>query len=161
MRRGTLTPVSTVTAPTHAIDALFEGYPQLMTVAELAALLRVSDSGLGNWIERGTLPALRLDRKAIRVFRDDARDLLVRNYHRDGVLPPAPPKVGRIDRLLADAPQVLSLREVGDMLRFSAQGVRGWTQRGLLPALQVGAKVIIQTPDVRSLLERSYTGEER
>jgi len=50
-----------------------------MTVAEVAALLRLNQQTIRNWIEAGTLPALRVGRR-VRVLRSDLEQLIEEGY---------------------------------------------------------------------------------
>jgi excisionase family DNA binding protein len=43
---------------------------EVLTVAEVAARLRLNDQTVRNWIDRGTLPAFRIGRR-VRVSRSD------------------------------------------------------------------------------------------
>jgi excisionase family DNA binding protein len=42
---------------------------ELMTVAEIAAALRLNQATISNWIASGKLPALRLGQRRVRVKR--------------------------------------------------------------------------------------------
>lgn len=69
--------------------------------------------------------------------------------------------VSNLDDLLDGLPDVLTVKEVADLLRMSTEGVRKWTQptatRGrVLPAMLVEGKTLILRKDLRALLEKSY-----
>ena len=72
-----------------------------LTVPQVAATLDVTAQTIRNWIERGTLPALRVGR-AFRVRREDVDELLARAHAtagvrttRRGVWDPAPTPIYR------------------------------------------------------------------
>jgi excisionase family DNA binding protein len=48
---------------------------EFMTVAEVAALLKLNQQTIRNWIDQGSLPALRLGRR-VRVLRSDLDRLI-------------------------------------------------------------------------------------
>lgn len=50
-----------------------------MTVAEIAAVLRLNQQTIRNWIDQGTLPAVRIGRR-VRVLRSDLDELINQNY---------------------------------------------------------------------------------
>lgn len=53
---------------------------EFVTVAEVANLLKLNQQTIRNWIDAGTLPALRLGRR-VRVLRSDLNQLVDQNYH--------------------------------------------------------------------------------
>ncbi len=50
-----------------------------MTVAEVAALLKLNQQTIRNWIDGGTLPAVRIGRR-VRVLRSDLEHLIDQGY---------------------------------------------------------------------------------
>ena len=48
---------------------------ELMTVAEIAAVLRLNQQTIRNWIDQGRLPAVRIGRR-VRIKRSDFEQLL-------------------------------------------------------------------------------------
>ena len=50
-----------------------------MTVAEVAALLKLNQQTIRNWIDAGTLPAVRIGRR-VRVLRSDLHQLIEQSY---------------------------------------------------------------------------------
>ncbi len=50
-----------------------------MTVAEVAALLKLNQQTIRNWIDRGTLPAVRIGQR-VRVLRSDLDELIDQSY---------------------------------------------------------------------------------
>jgi excisionase family DNA binding protein len=50
-----------------------------LTVAEVAELLRLNQQTVRNWIDQGSLPALRVGRR-VRIKRSDLDRLLTKNY---------------------------------------------------------------------------------
>lgn len=48
---------------------------ELMTVAEIAAVLKLNQQTIRNWIDQGTLPAIRIGRR-VRIKRSDFEQLL-------------------------------------------------------------------------------------
>lgn len=50
-----------------------------MTVAEVVALLKLNQQTIRNWIDSGTLPALRVGRR-VRVLRSDLDELIDQGY---------------------------------------------------------------------------------
>jgi excisionase family DNA binding protein len=58
-----------------------------LTVAEVAATLKLNQQTVRNWIDQGSLPALRVGRR-VRIKRSDFQRILDDSY--SGALPPAP-----------------------------------------------------------------------
>jgi excisionase family DNA binding protein len=54
---------------------------ELLTVAEIAATLKMNQQSIGNWIDSGYLPAIRIGRR-VRVKRSDFDALLEASYTR-------------------------------------------------------------------------------
>jgi|SRR5579884_350950 len=50
-----------------------------LTVAEVAEVLKLNQQTVRNWIDQGSLPALRVGRR-VRIRRDDFRVMLERGY---------------------------------------------------------------------------------
>jgi excisionase family DNA binding protein len=48
---------------------------ELMTVAEIAAVLKLNQQTIRNWIDQGRLPAIRIGRR-VRIKRSDFEELL-------------------------------------------------------------------------------------
>jgi excisionase family DNA binding protein len=48
---------------------------ELMTVAEIAAVLKLNQQTIRNWIDQGRLPAIRIGRR-VRIKRSDFNELL-------------------------------------------------------------------------------------
>ena len=63
----------------------------LLTVAEVAQLLKVNQQTVRNWIDAGSLPAIRLGR-VVRIKRIDLKTLL--EAASNGAAPAAPPQAG-------------------------------------------------------------------
>jgi excisionase family DNA binding protein len=62
-------------APTDRPPETPTSTPQLLTVAEIAAILRMNQQTIRNWIDAGSLPAIRIGRR-VRVRRADFDALL-------------------------------------------------------------------------------------
>jgi excisionase family DNA binding protein len=62
-----------------------------LTVAEVAELLRLNQQTVRNWIDAGTLPAIRVGRR-VRIKRSDLNRILADGYR--GAPPSAPPVEG-------------------------------------------------------------------
>ncbi len=65
-------------------DEVEESY---LTVAEVAATLKLNQQTVRNWIDAGTLPALRVGRR-VRIKRSDFQRILEQSYS-GGAEPPA------------------------------------------------------------------------
>ncbi len=66
-----------------------------LTVAEVAATLKLNQQTVRNWIDQGSLPALRVGRR-VRIKRSDFQRILDESY--SGARPPAPaPRVPSAD----------------------------------------------------------------
>jgi excisionase family DNA binding protein len=69
---------------------------ELMTVAEVAAILMLSQQTIRNWIDAGTLPCLRIGERRVRIFRSDFEQFIHASDPQekpgpsiwDGVIPP-------------------------------------------------------------------------
>lgn len=46
---------------TSDLDAVFERYPEIMNVSEVAELLRMTKPGTYNWIRSGAIPAYKIE----------------------------------------------------------------------------------------------------
>lgn len=53
---------------------------EFMTVAEVAAILKLNQQTVRNWIDAGTLPAVRIGRR-VRIKRADFDQLVERGYN--------------------------------------------------------------------------------
>jgi excisionase family DNA binding protein len=62
-----------------------------LTVAEVAAMLKLNQQTVRNWIDAGSLPALRVGRR-VRIRRSDFERLLAAGY--TAPPPPEPPEDG-------------------------------------------------------------------
>jgi excisionase family DNA binding protein len=60
-----------------------ESHDDFLTVAEVAALLKLNQQTVRNWIEQGTLPAVRVGRR-VRILRSDFERVLAQGYRRAG-----------------------------------------------------------------------------
>jgi excisionase family DNA binding protein len=58
-----------------------EATDEFLTVAEVAAILKLNQQTVRNWIDAGTLPALHLGRR-VRIRRSDFDQLLEHGYSR-------------------------------------------------------------------------------
>jgi excisionase family DNA binding protein len=63
----------------------------LLTVAEVAEILRLNQQTIRNWIDAGSLPAVRLGRR-VRIKRSDLDRVLAAGYH--GTPAAQPPENG-------------------------------------------------------------------
>ncbi len=68
------TPAVSFTNPTGSPGSPSTG-DELMTVAEIAAVLRLNQQTIRNWIDQGRLPAVRIGRR-VRIKRSDFEQLL-------------------------------------------------------------------------------------
>src|SRR5437868_6767645 len=59
-----------------------------LTVAEVAGLLKLNQQTVRNWIDQGSLPAVRMGRR-VRIKRSDFERVIEQNYS-PGTAPPAP-----------------------------------------------------------------------
>jgi excisionase family DNA binding protein len=62
-----------------------------LTVAEVAATLKLNQQTVRNWIDQGSLPALRVGRR-VRIKQSDFQRILDESY--SGGKPPVPPAEG-------------------------------------------------------------------
>ena len=60
---------------TPGLDAIFERYPEVMTVPEVAELLRMTKPGTYKWLRTGVLPGYKIEGTWF-VFRDELKDTL-------------------------------------------------------------------------------------
>ena len=63
-----------------------------LTVAEVAEMLKLNQQTVRNWIDQGSLPALRVGRR-VRIKRSDF-DRIVEAGYNGGSAPPPPPVTG-------------------------------------------------------------------
>jgi excisionase family DNA binding protein len=52
--------------------------PELLTVAQVAAILKLNPQTIRNWIDSGTLPAVRIGDRRVRIKREDLDDFVAR-----------------------------------------------------------------------------------
>ena len=62
---------------------------EYLTVAEVAQTLRLNQQTVRNWIDQGSLPALRVGRR-VRIKRSDFERILEENYSAGGAAPAGP-----------------------------------------------------------------------
>lgn len=62
-----------------------------LTVAEVAEMLKLNQQTVRNWIDQGSLPAVRVGRR-VRIRRSDLDRILAEGYQ--GSAPPPPPDAG-------------------------------------------------------------------
>jgi excisionase family DNA binding protein len=62
---------------------------ELLTVAEVAEILKLNQQTIRNWIDAGSLPHVRLGERRVRILRRDLDDLIADNY--TGSKPIKPP----------------------------------------------------------------------
>lgn len=60
---------------TEALDALFEGRPEVLTVREVADILRLTEAGAYKWLRSGVVPAYKVGAKWF-VLRDELKRTL-------------------------------------------------------------------------------------
>ena len=81
---------------------------EFMTVAEIAAILKLNQQTIRNWIDAGKLPALHIGRR-VRVRRADFDALIEASSQRPGTAPVrAREHLGRCDRATTSARRPLS-----------------------------------------------------
>ena len=61
-----------------------------LTVAEVAEVLKLNQQTVRNWIDQGSLPALRVGRR-VRIRRSDFERILAQSYSGGATPPPAGP----------------------------------------------------------------------
>lgn len=59
------------------LDALFDGRPETLSVAEVADMLGISTKGVYRWIKDGVIPAYKVGRTWF-LLRDDLHELMRR-----------------------------------------------------------------------------------
>ncbi len=60
---------------TPGLDSIFEQYPEVLTVAEVADLLRMTKPGTYRWLKTGVIPGYQIESSWF-VFRDELKELL-------------------------------------------------------------------------------------
>ncbi len=70
---------------------------EFLTVAEVAGILKLNPQTIRNWIDAGTLPAVRIGRR-VRIRREDFQALLNQDRHAA-----APTRHAELDRASKDA----------------------------------------------------------
>jgi excisionase family DNA binding protein len=68
--------------------AISEFEDPFLTVAEVAEILRLNQQTIRNWIDAGSLPAVRIGRR-VRIKRSDLDRLLADGYHATHAAEPA------------------------------------------------------------------------
>ena len=77
---------------------------EFLTVAEVAAVLRLNQQTIRNWLAEGRLPALRVGRR-VRVLRSDLNRLIEANYNTSSTAQPRGPDL-HIGQGFWDSPTV-------------------------------------------------------
>lgn len=62
------------------LDDLFEGYPDTLTVAELAAILRIQVPTAYKWLREGTIPAYKVGSTWV-ILRDEVKQLIASGHN--------------------------------------------------------------------------------
>lgn len=103
-------------------------YPDVLTGAEVAKILRLDSRSIARLAERGELPAFRAGSGPKGAWRFDKRRIvaLIENRSPWGELPP----------LLAESPPVLTPLEVGAILRYDPTTVSQMAAGGTLPGFK-------------------------
>ncbi len=60
---------------TPRLDAIFERFPEVMTVPEVAELLRMTKPGTYKWLREGVLPGYKIEGSWF-IFRDELKEKL-------------------------------------------------------------------------------------
>jgi excisionase family DNA binding protein len=134
--------------------------PDLLTVEEVAELFRVTPLTIKRWGKRGKLPAIRINSRGDRRYRKEAVKWLLKEkgmIPKDKNDPQSPPpefqqqqqqqKPQRTssgkqkrDVSLDNLPDLLTVREVADLLRVSPLTIKRWGKRGKLPAIRINSR---------------------
>lgn len=69
---------------TWNLDSAFERYPEIMNVAEVAELLRMTKPGTYKWVHSGAIPAYKIEGTWF-IFRDELKATLRKGTN---VIPP-------------------------------------------------------------------------
>lgn len=72
------------------LDDLFEGYPEQLTVSELAEILRIRVPTAYKWLREGTIPAYKVGSAWV-ILRDEVKDTVASGRN----LPFEPPTAAR------------------------------------------------------------------
>jgi excisionase family DNA binding protein len=105
----------------------------LLTVAEVAELLKLNPQTIYNKIRDGSLPATKVGR-GVRVRISDVTTLAG----------------GDVDLLTVD--------EVAEILKMNQQTTRNWLDAGKLPIVRVGRRVRIMRADLNGILKAGSSG---
>lgn len=133
-----------------------DNLPDLLTVEEVAELFRVTPLTIKRWGKRGKLPAIRINSRGDRRYRKEAVEWLLKEK---GMIdkerkeaaaneeqtqtrqkPSYPQKKQEEDVSLDNLPDLLTVREVADLLRVSPLTVKRWGKRGKLPAIRINSR---------------------
>lgn len=118
---------------------------ELLTVAEVAELLKLNQQTVRNWIDAGQLPAVRVGPRRVRVTRAAL----------EGILEPTSTTAPRPKPFERD---FLTVVEVAELLRLNQQTVRNWIDGGRLQAVRVGERrVRVPRSALDELIGRSAT----
>lgn len=60
------------------VDRIIEDLPEIVTVDEIAEVLRVENPTVRRWIRDGHLHGIRLGQRLVRVYKDDLRAFLLK-----------------------------------------------------------------------------------
>jgi excisionase family DNA binding protein len=105
----------------------------VLNVFEVATLLRVNPQTVRNWIDAGSLPAVRLGRRVC-VRREDLESV-----------------VGTAD---LSPENLLTVAEVAKLLKLNPQTIRNAIDGGRLTAVRLGRRVRIRRSDLEAYFER-------
>ncbi len=132
-----------------------DNLPDLLTVEEVAELFRVTPLTIKRWGKRGKLPAIRINSRGDRRYRKEAVEWLLKEK---GMIDKErkeeaneeqtqsrqktsyPQKKQEEDVSLDNLPDLLTVREVADLLRVSPLTVKRWGKRGKLPAIRINSR---------------------
>jgi len=103
-----------------------------LTVAEVAAMLRLNPQTIRNWIDAGELPAVRVGERRVRILRRELDAFLQHSTHRW--------RGWRATEGAQAGDELLTVGEMAGMLGVNTRTVRSRIDSGQLSAVRVGER---------------------
>lgn len=127
-------------------DDYWARFPEALTTADVARVLRLSESTARRRLDDAKVPGYRLTEQSWVVFRDELRSMLEAASNRA-----SGPAVA-VD-VLADYPDELGYRELMRLLGKSKPTIYAWLDDGTIPGHQVNGLWVAYRHELRAALD--------
>jgi excisionase family DNA binding protein len=129
-------------------DSYWAAYPDTLTVAEVARILRVKTPSVFLRLKKGTIPAHQISGSWI-IFKAELRAWL------DSTSNQATSTVPATVDVLESYPEELSYRDLMALFSKTKQTIYAWLHSGEIAGFHIGNRWVIHKEQLRQLLQRS------